>query len=709
MLDILDFCRLFLSENPEYDALNLNTLDIEIGYSVITKTLEQSFQQIFQQIYGEETIRENFKHVPHEEQLGMLIYLSIVEYLTKMARKFNKLTLNEEKYTVPNDTFNLKLKEMFFPLEKGINLLYDVEYENYEHKSFFKDFINSSLFFTFLFHDEKYKRNDLGDYSYKDCLKLIIRYIFSCELHQMIKRELEKCKQEYGFDRFSISVYEILYRDIEYESLTVFEFCEKMNELFLKKSITKIQNIQYSVDGEAIVDDPSFYHLEFRFVRENMDTEGTKINDRKVACYREKIKHDKKYWHVFNVFQEWIIDLVYLHVSKFSMYELNINTIIKWFLNFFTVTTMRNMLIDFHQKNIEGSINQNVNCEQLRKRTQFPEYFHKISFDSKNILQHEIKQKFLLHFSLRTFDMVSMFSNISYLINTIQLYRFYKDRNASSFDSFPGNNRLDLYFKNQKETIKTVEITKVNVFLRLLHEISFGSRPEKNGFLENFRLQLSKHFQHFFPRNVKKKMNRFWTRIQFIRNDYKWILKDGHQSKIYSYFCHDCPLLFDQLVKEEHAKMKLYMIPSLEELGEKVRASIFDFVEMVGENEDTIRNHFQFMMEFLFGIEIEIWDESIVTKEDCLSFSLKEMETIIKEYNLYNYSIDEAFFEKYYSIQKVIVFNFPKFVKLIKKIELVYFEESENKHEIEKVAHCRVKALGNENIIQMMDQENISS
>ena len=46
---------------------------------------------------------------------------------------------------------------------------------------------------------------------------------------------------------------------------------------------------------------------------------------------------------------------------------------------------------------------------------------------------------------------------------------------------------------------------------------------------------------------------------------------------------------------------------------------------------------------------------------------------------------------------------------MLKKIELVYFEESENKHEIEKVAHCRVKALGNENIMQMMDQENISS
>ena len=310
MMNILEFSRLFYpSEMQNHEVLDLNRMDIEKEYSVLTKTLEETFQFF----NGRRTYF--FKSLYHEEKIGLSIYLAFIDLIYNFIEEKKEQLISST--FVEEDPKEEGFVKCFLQEKKGLNLLRNLEhYQKLEHVESFVQEMNQSIFFQILFR--KYGTATTGDWSFETCFLYLIRYIFVSELYRMVQMEIKKCKKMYG-DNFFLHLADI-HETSSFHTLT--KYVAEVEKSFLKKCEYGIYNIEYANDPTIFCFDYCLYHLDHREIRSNLNRKlnESKLFDRKLKYYMDKMEPDIKMWNTFqNYFEDWQMELVYKIMNKFAV------------------------------------------------------------------------------------------------------------------------------------------------------------------------------------------------------------------------------------------------------------------------------------------------------------------------------------------------------------------------------------------------------
>lgn len=677
MINILEFSRLFYpSEIQNHEVLDLNRIDIEKEYSVLTKTLEQTFQ-FFNEDHENETYF--FKNLYHEEKVGLSIYLSFIHliynFIEKRKEKIISSTFEKED---PKEEVFVK---SFLQEKKGLNLLRNLQdYQKMEHVESFVQEMNQSIFFQILFG--KGEQTTTSDWSFETCFLYLIRYLFASELYRMVQMEIKKCKRMYG-DNFFLHLPEIHETNFFY-SLT--EYVAEIERTFLKKCEYGIYNIEYAHDPTIFCFDYCLYHLDHREVRSNLNRKinVSKLFDRKLNYYIEKMEPDLKMWQKFKkYFEDWEINLVYKIMKKYPVHELTVSTIVSFYRNFFSISVMKSILVKHQEKRIVRHVRENTNKRDLFFRNFFPKDFTNFRLGDRNSNEHLIFQKLLNCFPLGRFNFHKMNLQLWYLMNVVELYRYYKYRNIETIESFHGASCIQFPEKISSDPQKI----SIGSFMKILRE-HYGFTKSKRSFLDEFTDLFKEVFQAFFRENLKKKFALLSVRKEYILQNCQWS-SSINNNRIYKYFCDNNLDLFDKVVAKEHETMKKNWIEGYEVFSEKWKSCLLYFHQNLSPQEN-IKEDFLFVVELLTGMKMTIVNKTDHPNE-LVSLILKEFDYILQNDKsmIYKIGIDDSLFYKKEYLKR----NFSLFVSFLKNVELVFFPIEEKKTQLEEVIDIRMKML----------------
>lgn len=683
MIHFLDFCKYYIPENQNHDIFDLYRLDLENhSYSVMTRTFEDIFHFL-----NPKMKKKHFKFINEEEKLGSYIYLSFIRLMIDFIEENRDEILNIERefqYQVSEKENDFELEHLFFRKSGGINLLANIE-RNDKNESFTHE-MNQSIFFNILFRKERI--HDKEDFSFEKCYKLLIRYIFSCELYRNVSREISKCKRLYH-DNFILHLPYIQYAEEYRNEVTVEEYVEQMESIFLGKCERGIYNIQYATEPTMFSFDQSLYHLDYREVRNKLheQIQDEKLSDRKLKFYFTMIEADMIIWKKFDVFEDWLIDLVYDIFMKYPVDELKVTSIKSFYKNFFSGNVMRSNLVCYQSEKITEDIRDCTNRKEFFVRNYFPNYFMSFSIRKFDPTDHHILQTLLNFFPLDVFNFNHMNFSLWYIINVIELYRFYQDRNYAKLENFQG-----------ASFIQTINRSCVISFSSFLHVVrkKYGFIDNKKSFLFDFTDLLRNLFQKFFVKNLKKKLNLYEVRKEYIEKKFEW--KEMKNDKLYEYFCMPELDLFEKTLENERNEMKKYSIVNAELFSERMKYCILYFIQEILDKKDTIKNGILFTVELLTGIELQNVEGE--TWVEMFSSVLKELDYYVSKDDsmIYNFSIHESLFYGKSYLRK----NFENFIKFLKKVEFDFFPIEEKNHHIEEVIYMRIKMLLEKNIWKLL-------
>lgn len=703
-MHLLAFCQLVCPENPIHDVLDFHTNDLHQNkYSVMTKSLEQTFTALHPRL--EKSL--HFENHFYRERLGLTIYMNFIEYLQLSIQDHKKQLLErvgendedcrQEVFTKDSDLKRIFMKPLLYNLD---------EYQDFTTNERIQQVMSSSIFFTILFQNEK--RNEFGEFSFENCLRFYIRYLFSCEFYRMVKKEIQNCKSIYQ-ENFILHVPTILYNTISFDSsLTIEKSIQAIEERFLKQCEAGICNIEYAIDPNGFVYDGMYHHLNYRDVQEEQKMPNMKkLKGRKVAYYCDSMKNEKKVFSMFdNMIDSWMIDSVYNMVRKYPLRSLEVKTIVSIFRSFFTGVTFKSVFVQYQQQRIHNEIRGLTNAHDMPVKNTFPKYFNNFKIRMTNRMNQWILDEFLCKFPLHRFNFNTMNSHLWYLINVIELSRFYKERNPGQLETFCGMKGVKLSGVLETENPSKVDLDYV---MELLHErlnpLLLTPEEKSASFFNKFTKKFKEIFLDFFEKNVKKKLSLFEVRKELIRNGFQW-KKDYQSDPFYGYFCYVNLGFFDRILTREIETMRSsYLIAGHEMFSEQWRSCLLCFTKTVGNTKENVREQYIFVIELLTGIKMDL----VQDKEPLKAFQ-REMAEILKDessYVYHNMDLDEYFFYNEI-IHPYLQKNLISFIKFLKKVELSFFaqnnSEKNQRYEMEKVISFRVKLLLEKNLYKIIDQ-----
>lgn len=721
-MHLFEFCRYYDPDRQEHDTMDLHRMDLEDGtYSVMTKTLEDVFKMMNPYQGKKECF---FKNIRHEEKICVTIYFSFLKLLQDHVVCFyekygmdDQSTLNDDDDN-DNEMIDQEFIHLFFSEERqGLNLLRNVEnYENPLKKESFQNQMNDSIYFNILFRH--CDNQSSTEWSYEECYKLFIRYIFVQELYFQIRGELLKCKKLYG-DNFILQLPPIQNKTVD--CINNFEtYTHQVEEKFLKRCESGIFNIHYAVDPTIYPFDYSLFHLDYREIRENIRKEVQHVGQveqqvkqhvehqvqhagqkslfsRKLKRYMETMESDMNMWKKFkHYFQDWQIDLVFNIMRKYPLEELKVISLRSFYKSFFSMTVMKSILVHYQEKNLTRHIRERANDKDFRIKNFFPKFFKTFVSTSRGE-GHLILQTFFNTFPLNHFNFNKNNLSLWYPINVIELYEFEKFRNMDQgFETFQGP--LSVKFPS----VMTVNPTPISPhkMLKFLRKTIGLTKKSTNSFLVDFTEIFRETFVHFFKRNLKKKLSNFDVRKQFIENNLKWQLKEN---RLYLFLCEHDLTVFDQVVESETNILKDLYLPREENylFSEKWRTCFVFFKKKVCGSNVNIAQEFLFMMELLTGLQIRIdTDLSSDDVTQIIKCILKELSFRLERDKdmIYNLNVKDSLF----SGKNYLKVNFKSFIVFLKKVELIFFPIEEKKYQLEEVIHIRVKMLLEKDIYQLL-------
>lgn len=682
MMNILEFSTFFYpSEIQNHEVLDLNRIDIEKEYSVLTKTLEETFQFF----NGKKTYF--FKNLYHEEKIGMSIYMAFIDLLYNFIEE-KKGELKSSTF-VEEDPKEKVFVNCFLQEKKGLNLLRNLDnYQKMEHVESFVQEMNQSIFFQILFR--KHGQTTSNDWSFETCFDYLIRYVFASELYRMVQLEIKKCKKMYA-DSFFLHLPDI-HETNTFHTLT--EYVAEIEKTFLKKCEYGIYNIEFANDPTIFCFDYCLYHLDHREVRRNLHRKLnlSKLFDRKLNYYVSKMESDIKMWNKFQkYFEEWQIHLVYKIMNKYPLHELRVSSIVSFYRNFFSISVMKSILVKYQEKRIVRHVRENTNRRDLFFRNLFPKHFMNFRLGDRNSSEHLIFQKLLNCFPLGRFNFHQMNLQLWYLMNVVELYRFYKYRNNEKIESFCGASCIQF-----PEKISTdPERISIGFFMKLLRE-HYGFQDSTKNFLDEFTMLFKQVFQAFLRENIKKKFALLSVRKQYILQNCQWSINDD---RIYKYFCDNDLDLFDNVIAKEHESMKKNWIEGYEIFSEKWKSCLLYFHQNLSPQEN-IKEDFLFVVELLTGMKMTILNKTDHPNE-FMALILKEFDYILEndESMIYKIGIDDSLFYKKEYLKR----KFDMFVTFLKTVQLVFFPIEEKKTQLEEVIDIRMKMLLGKDIYALLE------
>lgn len=711
MLDFLNFCQFYSAQEQNHDKYSIYRLDLCQGkYSVVTKSLEESFSLFFSN-----QKKNHFQDVYHEETIGKLLYLTFTDMLYRFIQDHaNEIENVVEEF--PIDTKDNSLVDLFFnssfPDKKNpssrimnhFNLLENVEHvRNLRVEEQIMKEMNRSLFFTFLFSkDKQIKRNEFRDIPFQEVIRLLLRFIFACELYEIIENDLTVCHSMYG-TRFFLEVQTIFYQQIEKENKTLCDFIMDLEAFFLKTCESGIFNIEYSFDTSIYNHNSHLWiHLDPRYVRDeinSIDPDSKRKNHKKVFHYEFMMKDDRDCWSKCNIFQDWIIDLVVELIRNQNLENVYIKSVIYIFRAFYTSTTMRYFFVQYHEKVLTNTIKncvtrRNPEDKNICPRNNFPKYFRSFCIKDNNVYNHEIKNKLLQYFPMKEFNYHTSNSNLWYLINIIELYRYQRIRNYKRLESFIP--KRVKFFSKLSNSVQQ-DRNRIGYTIHLLKKTLISEKQTvENSFLDCFLVLFSIFFRKFFEKNLRMKLLHFDIRIELIQNRFQWPCNSWKKDVLYNYFCRQEKDLFPRILEGTIQEMKEYLVPGYEIFTERVKQTIRHGESLFCQQSDM--NIASFVIEFICGVQVP---KECRTTNEMIKILIQNY-VRLESSMIYNMSIDSDLFQRHSELTTILLDKFDAFVFFIKKMEQVYFPINEQKHEIEKVITLRITSFLQKNMYDIM-------
>ena len=706
--NIFDFCREYNYIPGLYNEYSFTTVDLPGGYSVLTKTLEDIFQTFYKK-----SSSNKFKNKFNEESYGVLIYLSFLEmfYLFIDTNK-DKFHENHEKDIENIDSDFIKL---FFKHESNhpnifiynLNLAYNVnKYQNQRNIQIFENDFNESIFFMLLSKNTKMVRNGSGNVPFESAMKFVLRYIISGEVYMMVKTEINKCHQMYN-DKFTLSVKENQYSRC-IDSSTIFsEFIKNIDKNFLESCENKIYNIEATVNHNVIRNLKRYYHLDYKSIREymmlldeNAEMDCHRLKYKKFKVYLDCVKVDYDYFHLFNVIDDWVVNLFYEIFMKYSLDNLTLFSIQSTIQNYFNNVTYQSILFDAFQ-NIVFSSFKKIKTKDGDGKDCLPVCFQNFSVKGNDPLNHAIARTLKDDFPLNIYNFKEMNMFLWDIICVIKLYRETRTRTNRDFYSFC--NRIQFYTKHK---VSNFEEDVPIPFILFAMKVFFMKK--KVPLMEGFTKCFCKYFKKHFKTNLCEKLRIPSVRLQWIKNNFSMDMFDIEKNLIYVFCCHLDMDYYKSILEKEKECIQKYLVEKYEILSEKINITVYLFCDFMKNKEGVLSDYFKFVVFILLGVSLEISNapyEKLIQKT--LS-SLKKKKIFRYPSEFISMRIDDCLFNDYPNICKNILSKYELFVEYLLKVQEI-FDDNQNSFDI--MVRDRIQIILHENLYSnLMDAyENISS
>ena len=708
MKNIIDFCKEYNYIPPlvSSNEFSVTTVDLPDGYSVLTKTLEDIFQSFYLK-----TTRNKFKNKFNEEMYGLLIYFSFMEmfqvFINTNKAKLIKKNQNPGNFSLDNCFENEFLNKETSSFVNDLNLLYNFDmYQNQNNKRKFENNFNQSIFFTLLSkNDKKLQRDGSGNISFEQSCKFIIRYIASCEIHSMVRSEIEKCKHRYG-SQFNLHLKKNLYSEFAvHPSCTIGDYIECVESKFLSLCENKIYNIQEIIDHSIRRECKKYYHLDIHLVRQYiMLLEGENPIDinrfqfKKYQVYAQEIKVNYENFMKFDILEDWILDILYNIFVRYPFDNLTFLSIKQTLCNFFNNVTYQSILFDCFAKEIESSFHFIEKSDGGNRKNTLPEFFKNFSLLGRDPYNLRIVRALKDDFPVEVTDFNNIY--LSRIVCVLRLYRETRTRTNYSLQSFSSRWKIQT---NSQICFYNEEISKEVLISALKHFF-----VKKNGpLMEGLSSCFSEYFAIHFKQNLLQKLRIPPIRLGWIKNNFCDEMFDIPSNMIYKYCLQNNPEYYKSILLEEKNFMKEYLIKDFEILSEKIHISIYLFCDLWKERNGS--RYFKFITEFLYGIHIEFkedWSDQKSIKK-ILHFLMKK-KVFESPKNIITIRMDEYLFHDDPDLSKYLLQNYESFVQYLFQMKSMFDDETS---EFEKIVHERLSIILYENLYTSLleSQENISS